>query len=415
MKISCISPATPVAKKMYSTTIPKNYMPQVNFHGDSFCRQNNDEQIIESAQRIEKAQKEAFQKLREEMDNASYSNLEDELYKRANFQSRLDNIRSEYQKIDKMLSSSADNSKAINYQIIADYFEAKNRMAQDKGFNRIQGYDSIKTKLSDKFCIDIMLNDRLEQTSFKQAQDVPNIVFFYGPTGTGKTTFAKALGEESLSELLEPDWVNAPNNDAKMELIEDCARKAQEIYKKSNGKKRSIILLNEADSLIKRPDPKSYKYEEQKQTIEKFIKFAQNCSKDYKCTLFITTNEPLRVDERVLSKEITPIKVGVGPCDKLTAKQILENCLAAHKVNINTDEIVNELFKNTDRKYSNSNIVNIVENVMMTTSNPTKEDFIELIKDNEVPPSIQPRDMKKFMDAKQALYNLTDDGWKDLI
>lgn len=414
MKISCISQALPVAKKMYST-LPQSYNRQVSFQGDSFCRQNNDEQILDSAQRIEKAQKEALQKLLEEMNNARYSSLDDELYKRANFQSRLDSIRSEYQKIDRMLSSSAEGSKAINYQIIADYFEAKNRMAKDKGFNRIQGYDSIKAKLSDKFCIDIMLNDRLEQTSFKQAQDVPDIVFFYGPTGTGKTTFAKALGEESLSELLEPDWVNAPNNDAKMELIEDCARKAQEIYQKSNGKKRSIILLNEADSLIKRPDPKSYKYEEQKRTIERFINFAQNCSKNYKCTLFITTNEPLRVDERILSKEITPIKVGVGPCDKNTAKQILENCLAAHNVTIETDEIINELFQRTDRKYSNSNIVNIVENIMMTTSNPTKEDFLELINDDEVPPSILPRDMKKFMEAKQALYNLTDAEWKDLI
>lgn len=414
MRISCISQALPVIKKMYST-LPQSYNRQISFQGDSFCRQNNDEQILDSAQRIEKAQKEALQKLLEEMNNARYSSLDDELYQRANFQSRLDSIRSEYQKIDRMLSSSAEGSKAINYQIIADYFEAKNRMAKDKGFNRIQGYDSIKTKLSDKFCIDIMLNDRLEQTSFKQAQDVPDIVFFYGPTGTGKTTFAKALGEESLSELLEPDWVNAPNNDAKMELIEDCARKAQEIYQKSNGKKRSIILLNEADSLIKRPDPKSYKYEEQKRTIERFINFAKNCSKNYKCTLFITTNEPLRVDERILSKEITPIKVGVGPCDKNTAKQILENCLAAHNVTIETDEIINELFKRPDRKYSNSNIVNIVENIMMTTSTPTKEDFLELINDDEVPPSIQPRDMKKFMDAKQALYNLTDAEWKDLI
>jgi hypothetical protein len=85
-------------------------------------------------------------------------------------------------------------------------------------------------------------------------------------------------------------------------------------------------------------------------------------------------------------------------------------------VSVDSAEVAREMFKNRNYRFSNSNIVNLVETVLKSTSSPTLDDFIYYISDEDSPiiPGIQPRDMEKFETAKRYLRDLTDKEWQDL-
>ncbi len=353
-------------------------------------------------------------KIIEEM-NAISASDESANSKRASYISRISAIKREYELTNELLNQSKGSNRGVNFAIIAKYFENRSKMAPDEGFNQLVGYDSIKNKLREHFCIDIFLRDKLIQDDKKV--NVPDVVFFYGPTGTGKTTFAKALAEETQSRIVDLDLTSAFDNEEKINIIQDELKKSLNNYE-SDGleKTRTIILINEGDSLIKQPNVKRSDYSQQSEVVTSFLELVRNCSEKYKCTVFITTNEPLRVDPRILDKKVTPIKVAVGPCSQEVAKEILDKEMKKYGVSVDSAEVAREMFKNRNYRFSNSNIVNLVETVLKSTSSPTLDDFIYYISDEDSPiiPGIQPRDMEKFETAKRYLRDLTDKEWQDL-
>ena len=289
----------------------------------------------------------------------------------------------EYKKINEILNKSDKQNYSKDLDIILKYFEAMDNLEKNKGFNRISGYEEIKEKLKEEFILSSIMKDRTSQGA-----DVPNVVLFYGPSRNGKTLFAQALAEQSLSNIVT---IYGGEDDA-MEMIKNASQKALKNYNESSDKKRTIIVLNEAELLTN-------KYSTD---LDEFKDFIKDCSDKYKCTLFLTSNTPLLIDKDILAQ--TSFKVPVEPADRKTCKEIIVDNF--NTVNIkpegNIDNLVNAFFVDPEKIYSNGDIVHILKTTLLRKSEPQIADFIRTLKKYDKT-SIDGKRMKQFEDAKKAL------------
>ena len=386
----------------------------VNFKSDSFEKSDK----AKLYEKIEHQQRKELYKVLAEIEKEK-QNSDISLYTLESFNDRLENINNEYKKLNEMLSQSSGKNQSYNYEIIMQYMEARANMAADKGFNRIVGHDKLKGKLIETFCIGTILNDKLEKNDNIKEAKVPDIILFYGPTGTGKTTFARALGEEAQTYTAEPNWVelSAQNSpEKKLEIIKDLAQRAKENYNKSSDKKRTIIILNEVDTLIASPDiyTNPVKRAQQERIVKDFISLARDCAQNYKCTLFLTTNEPQRIDKRILDKNMSPAKIGLEPSPPEVLQEILKKKLSFFNVSIDTDEIMKKLLENkSSSEYSNSDIESLVDNVMRYYKKPSVDDFVEEIECG-FEPGISKESMDNFNEFKISQKNNIDEEWREL-
>lgn len=414
--LSLISPFNPANKIQTPPNFNSNMSVPLSFKGDSF-EKSNDSKIFED---LERQQRKELYKILAEIKEEKKRTDSPSIYKLDLFNDHLDSINKQYKKLNEMLSRSSGTNQSQNYAIIVKYLEGRANMAADKGFNRIVGSEKLKGKLRESFCMDTILNDKLIKSGDMKDVNVPDMILFYGPTGTGKTTFAIALGEEAQTYTVIPDWnkfhaVNA--NNKKMEIIKDLMQRALENYNNSSDKKRTIIVLNEVDSLISSPDNylNPVKKAEQEQTVKEFIQLAQNCAKDYKCTLFLTTNEPQRIDKRILDKEIMPVKIGIEPSSNELLEEILKKKLSYHNITVDTNKIMEALIQNQNgARYSNSDIESFVNSVIQETNQPKEADFIEFIEDGCIFPGISPKNMKYFYEFKNSQKENIGKEWKEL-
>ena len=289
----------------------------------------------------------------------------------------------EYKKINEILDKSDKQNYSKDLDIISKFLDSMDNLEKNKGFNRISGYEEIKEKLKEEFILSTIMKDRTSQGA-----DVPNIVLFYGPSNNGKTTFAQALAEQSLSNIVT---VSGGEDDA-MELIKDYAEESLKNYNESTDKKRTIIVVNEAELLAN----------ECSFDIEKFKNFIKDCSSKYKCTLFLTSNPPLFIDNDILAQ--TNFKVPVGTADRKTCKEIIVDNF--NTLNIkpegNIDNLVNAFFVNPEKFYANGDIVNILRSTLQDKPNATISDFIKTLKKYEKT-TISVEDINHFEEDKKAL------------
>ena len=324
-----------------------------------------------------------------DLKNRHFESSREKLIATIQYNQQLDELRNDYKKIKEMLSPCKTNDINKTAEIITNFLQDMEKMGQNKGFNRVVGYDNIKSTLKNKFIFDSILKDKISESA-----NVPNAFLFYGPTGNGKTTFAKAVAEQAL---MTPYIVNASNIDEEeaMNLIESYAKQSKKQNENSKNKQHSIIIVDECDSLTQENSP----------VIERFKSLIQNCSKEYNCTLFLTTNNPLDLPQEILSKDVTPLKVAIAPPDDITVKAIIDkklkqaNCIPED----GTKKIVEEMFNNNSRKYSNGDVDKIINNILMLKLNPTTQDFIDYIRQDILPPSITSKKMKKFQDEMEKL------------
>ena len=289
----------------------------------------------------------------------------------------------EYKKINEILDKSDKQNYSKDFDVISKFLDAMDNIEKNKGFNRISGYEEIKEKLKEEFILSTIMKDRTSQ-----GVDVPNIVLFYGPSNNGKTTFAQALAEQSLSNIVT---IIGGEDDA-MEMIKNAAQKALKNYNESPDKKRTIIVVNEAELLAN----------ECSFDIEKFKNFIKDCSSKYKCTLFLTSNTPLFIDNDILAQ--TNFKVPVGTADRKTCKEIIVDNF--NTLNIkpegNIDNLVNAFFVNPEKFYANGDIVNILRSTLQDKPNATISDFIKTLKKYEKT-TISVEDINNFEEDKKAL------------
>ncbi|MCR5261461.1 MAG: ATP-binding protein, partial [Candidatus Gastranaerophilales bacterium] len=238
----------------------------------------------------------------------------------------INEIKKQYAIINGIL----DGSSGVNYEkdalIVSKYIEQMSRLAKNKGLNKVAGYDDIKNYLYEEFILKVMAK---EKTS--QGADIPNAFLFYGPTGCGKTLFAQALAEHTLSDVKVVKSCSGNNEQEAFDNIMKYAQEAKETYENSGeDKKRTIIILNEAEFLLYEDSP----------VLDQFKEFVKDCADKYKCTVFLTSNYPLDIDKSILSNEITPYKLLIAQPNRDDAKKIIRKRLdVLQRPSINIDKL----------------------------------------------------------------------------
>lgn len=387
MKIQSIKLTGNLNSNNYSTK------PINNFYSTSFKGSNDtfvkvaDDTLDVACQKI----KLRFQKLLEEAHSKkTYSNILEEINEIQSQNNQIARISEEYKIILEVLNSSSKKNISKDAQIILDFLNAKDKIAKDKGWNRVSGYQKIKDDLEKEFILkDVMMS----HTS--QNKEVPNALLVFGPQSIGKSLFAKAIAEETLSNILVVDAGEMTKEEA-MQKILGSAKKAKQDYINSKGQKqRTIILINEAEVLA---NPKST-------VFKNFKKLIQDCSKEYNCTLFLTSNHPEFFDKSILSSDITKFKIGIEPADKKTCKQIVTDRLTKAETlpNGDIDRLINAFFKNPNEYYSNGDIVTVLDNALAEFKNPSIENYLKIIDRNDVPPSISKEALQNFYATQKNL------------
>ena len=313
-----------------------------------------------------------------------YESPRDEMLGWENIKGRMAIINTQYEMIDRAMHSSPNKNLADEKtKAILKFIQAMTRLKKDEGLGRIVGttYKGIKQDLIDKFVL-----QTVGKAKISDDVKVPNALFFYGPPGTGKTTFAKALAEQSCSNI---DVVHAGKVSPEEALaqIKQKALMAKANYEQSGAdKKRTFIVVNEADAIAAKGG----------NTTNNFIRFVQDCSNKYKCTLFLTTNKPLNIDSEILSNKVTPIKVALMPADKQTAKEITEYTLKRFNQPIeHADKMVEAFLGNPNALYSHANIIKTIEDAYKESSGiPSINDLLKGIQSRT--PSIPKKILSTF-------------------
>ncbi|MDD3594300.1 MAG: ATP-binding protein [Candidatus Gastranaerophilales bacterium] len=265
------------------------------------------------------------------------------------------------------------------------------------GFERIAGYDNIK-KIFSKYFVEKI---RLEQEG--EPQDIYGSVLFFGPTGNGKSTFAKAFADETGCTLLTVRCsLDSEVNKLKEKFIERLMQKAEGSEKNFQATgKRSILLIEEIDRII------NDNYDKDSNFIRFFTDFLKTCSVKYHCTVFATSNFPRNINLDMKDKEIFPVRIAVDPPDDNIMKLVLHHYLQRYSAQpIDYDAIIKELNDQNNGYYSNSQIRNICEAAYRSKQTLlTTGDVIEFIKNNsnKIKPAIDAGIIKDFKEDTATL------------
>ena len=247
-------------------------------------------------------------------------------------------------------------------RIILDYVHRIKSMEQmDYGFERIYGYEKEKEYLRREFGIKKMA---LAKTSIGEKVDVPNAILFYGVTGIGKSTFALALAEQMMANIINIQCDSFDDENEQMAKILQAANKSKEVYETSGEEKqRSFLIIDEANELVEN---------------NKFAQFLKDCSKKYKCTVFMTTNHPFDIPSSVLDS--IPLTVGLEPPDEQNLRIFVKKFIQRAKINGDTKEIADELLllqRQNGIKFSNTNLEQLLKKVIKNRKKVSQSDIKE--------------------------------------
>ena len=156
----------------------------------------------------------------------------------------------------------------------------------------IAGYDAEKQ---------IIKNIFIEQIAMEKADmeaDVPNSILFYGPIGTGKTTFVRAIADETNCELIEMN----PDSENFSQEVYKKLKEARERY--LNEGRRTIIALNEIENHLEDTRVNRENIVKMKSWLDNCAKLpSDNLQNAYATTFFFTTNHPLEISDEILPRE----------------------------------------------------------------------------------------------------------------
>ena len=250
-----------------------------------------------------------------------------------------------------------------------------------KGFQRIAGYSNEKNILDKYFISEI----KKEQAGEKA--NVPNCVLFFGPTGNGKTTFARAFAAETGCKL----ELGRSSKDF-IEMLETKMQKSQELFQKKNI--RTVLFIDEFDK----------EAQNNPAVILKLKEILPICSKKYNCTIFATTNDPLNIELQLSGKDgLFPYIVSIDPPNLQNKIDVLEYYLKERKnKNIDYNKLANlleEKEKATGQRY---NIAQIKEICLSIQDNELSEQqIINTI--NKTEPTIDKKAMSKYQNEMNTL------------
>ncbi len=253
-----------------------------------------------------------------------------------------------------------------------------NKTKSNHALGRIAGYAGTKALLNTVYITPVKNKDE---------NVVPNLLLFYGPSGLGKTAIGSAIAEDAGTKFKNK---TIGMGDAK-KIIEWIKKRLEEGEENYNTNKRfSIIQLNEFDDFLNdNPD-----------LLDEFLELIDNSAKKYHTTIFLTTNNPLLINKKILDKVELTIPMGVA--SKNDIREIVQYYVNNREIDgYNLDEITDE-FENVkpDYMYSNAQIENIIEK-KLPKNQCSQNDFINTIR--SIKPCITKEINEKFENEQKIL------------
>ena len=340
---------------------------------------------IKSIDRTEAKQKEALDKRREEL-------LQKEAERVKQMGTLVDKVGEETSNIEKQV---ANDTKRMRTNNDMELFRAK-YVHPTEGFGSIAGYDSEKSILRKYFISEIN-----KEKEGKKA-NVPGSVLFFGPTGNGKSTFAKAFAQETGCTLvpIRMSLRGVDRYNMCMKTLKKKAKEAETRFRQNNT--RTILYVDEIGKMTDKTS-----------TVTKEMgEFLNTCSEKYHCTVFGATNYPLDIQLPLTGKNsVFPYKISLDPPDKDNKTKILRHYLR-DRLPQDTDygkmaEHMDEIENKTGRKF---NIAQISETVGVNgyTKELKPEEVYEAIDKSK--PAIDEQSLKKY---EQEVSTLIDHEVKE--
>ena len=284
----------------------------------------------------------------------------------------------EFRKYYRLLAENLNLSKEVIAAIMKDeeanikrqaINDRKKRFAQDYGLNKIAGYQSELASLQKLFI------DKVDDEKAGKFLNAPitNAMLFYGPTGCGKTTFAKALAEETDCNFVEIKTRGLTQNSKEKAFkreYQDIADAAEEKFQDSNI--RTIALIDEADRFFN------------EKTSQEFINYMKDvmetCSTTEHITLFLTTNDPLKIPYELRAPSRIGLIVSLDPPDKENTIQVLKHYFRGIDTqNIDFERVYTKLEEIKPDVYSNTHLKSISDLAFEISQNEDEDLNTDLI------------------------------------
>ncbi len=253
-----------------------------------------------------------------------------------------------------------------------------NKTKSNHALGRIAGYAGTKSLLNTVYITPVKNKDE---------NAVPNLLLFYGPSGLGKTAIGSAIAEDAGTKF-KNKTIGMGNEKKTLEWLKKRLEEGEENY--NTNKRFSIIQLNEFDDFLNdTPD-----------LLDEFLQLVDNSAKKYHTTIFLTTNNPLLINRKILNKVELTIPMGVA--SKSDIREIVQYYVNNREIDgYNLDEITDEFeHVKPDYMYSNAQIENIIEK-KLPKNQCNQNDFINTIR--SVKPCITKEINEKFENEQKIL------------
>lgn len=336
--------------------------------------------------------------------------LEKEVAKSSAAASRGIAAMSEYDKLLRAIELLPPDLPSTKQAKFVDFVNRVQASAPQK-MSKVAGYDNLKQRMIDDFVISTIGVDKVTNNKVK----VPNAVLLYGPTGTGKSNLAFAIAELTESFVKRPTFKNEQNSsldsllikqyereEKYFELVKQQCEEAKTNYLRSgSNKKRTVIILDEADSVLSKESSVKHK----------FYDLMKNSAEKNKVIFFINSNNPLDLDERFLKPEICGefnasmdgsqkrAIIYMPPATRQDAEAIIRHTFSnevGRSLGLDSpNSFLDYLFRDTEKLYSNSDIKYIIKmaRVRLLANNQTRHltilDCLKEVQEGNCEPLIQ--------------------------
>lgn len=318
-------------------------------------------------------------------------------------------LRLEHEIKDLKEKKKIEESKAENidrYNDIKNQQEIVTRRESGKGWDKIAGRDDLRKAMEEVFI------DKLKLEKEGYEVNLPNGILLYGPPGTGKTRFAQAFAEEANCNFVSIDTLQ-DDSDILMDLKAALKQAKKNYYSSETPKKRTIILLDDFNSIAELTDEekadlaaKAIDYEDT--NVGQLVEYLNNCAEKYKATIFMTTNHPRRIDSEILKENLVPHQIFLGPPLTMDAAKMFKYHLAGF-----TDEPIDylklgkEVCKafTSNQAYSSQGIVNVVEYAKEHSKGSKITEAAVLDAIEHVKPDISAKTYNAFLDEVDDVLN----------
>ncbi len=284
------------------------------------------------------------------------------------------------------LKDFADKQKKLQSKLkeLSPLLNADAELSKNKGFDSIAGYQQEKDILH-KFFI-----NKIKKEQIGEKVTVPGAILFFGPTGNGKTAFAKAFAEESKCKFVSIQMNPFCRKDiADKNFYSDllnAAQKSEKIFKETSV--RTILFIDEIINII----------DQQSTILPLIIKFLEECSEKYHCTIFAATNHPLQIAlpiEEIHSK--FPYIVALDPPNMENKAEILKYYLNPRiNTKVNFSNLASSIERIENNYQENFSISQIKEEICkkIIKKDISEEEIIKLI--SKVKPNITKEALLKY-------------------